>query len=48
MGKLKTKLLFPLLATGILMSGMTVSANTGIERSYTNEAFTLDRYNGKF
>lgn len=45
MGKLKTKLLFPLLATCILMSGMTVSANTGIERSSTGEAFTLDRYN---
>ena len=46
MGKLKTKLLFPLLAAGILISGMTVSANTGIERSSTGEAFTLDRYNG--
>lgn len=45
MRKLKTKLLFPLLATCILMSGMTVSANTGIERSSTGEAFTLDRYN---
>lgn len=45
MGKLKTKLFFLLLATGILMNGMTVSANTGIERSSTGEAFTLDRYN---
>lgn len=43
MRKFKTKLLFPLIAAGTLVCGMSVSANTGIERSSTG--FTTDRYN---
>lgn len=45
MRKFKTKLLFPLIAAGTLICGMSVSANTGIEWSKSGEGFTTDRYN---
>ena len=44
MRKFKTKLLLPLITAGTLICGITASANAGIERSATGEAFTTDRY----